>query len=76
MALVGYRDRNKSYATFARFERGRAFAWVVSHTYRKTVATFLDGDGPTARTIADQLGHARISITQDESIFRAVITAT
>lgn len=37
----------------------------MPHTYRKTVATVLDGQGLSARTIADQLGHARISMTQD-----------
>jgi hypothetical protein len=37
------------------------FEWVRPHTLRKTVATFLDGSGATARLIADQLGHARIS---------------
>jgi hypothetical protein len=37
----------------------------VPHTYRKTVATVLDGQGLSARTIADQLGLARISMTQD-----------
>ncbi|MGI8993643.1 MAG: tyrosine-type recombinase/integrase [Nocardioidaceae bacterium] len=34
------------------------------HTYRKTVATMLDQVGLSARTIADQLGHSRISMTQ------------
>jgi integrase len=38
---------------------------VVPHTYRKTVATVLDAGGLSARTIADQLGHSRISMTQD-----------
>lgn len=35
--------------------------WVTSHTFRKTTAT---ADVPT-RLIADQLGHARVSMTQD-----------
>ena len=29
------------------------------------MATLLDGSGATARMIADQLGHSRISMTQD-----------
>ena len=41
------------------------FEWVTSHTFRKTAATLLDESGLTVREIADQLGHKRISITQD-----------
>ena len=44
---------------------GTPFEWVVPHTCRKTVATMLDRQGLGARNIADQLGHARISMTQD-----------
>ena len=36
----------------------------MPHTYRKTVATMLDRQGLSARTIADQLGHTRVSMTQ------------
>ncbi len=39
--------------------------WVTSHTFRKTVATILDEEGLSARQAADQLGHARVSMTQD-----------
>lgn len=42
-----------------------ALAWVTSHTFRKTTATILDDAGQSARQIADQLGHARPSLTQD-----------
>jgi hypothetical protein len=40
-------------------------AWITSHNFRKTTATVLDGGDFTAREIADQLGHARPSMTQD-----------
>ena len=40
-------------------------AWITSHSFRKTTATVLDADGQTARQIADQLGQARPSMTQD-----------
>jgi integrase len=40
-------------------------AWITSHAFRKTTATVLDNDGQTARQIADHLGHARVSMTQD-----------
>jgi integrase len=41
------------------------FGWVTSHSFRKTTATILDQSGLSARVIADQLGHARPSMTQD-----------
>ncbi|MGW6195537.1 helix-turn-helix domain-containing protein [Kribbella sp. NPDC055110] len=40
-------------------------AWIKSHALRKTTATALDEAGHTARQIADQLGQAKVSITQD-----------
>jgi integrase len=40
-------------------------AWIRSHALRKTTATALDNAGHTARQIADQLGQAKVSITQD-----------
>ena len=44
---------------------GDALAWITSHSFRKTTATILDDAGRSAREIADQLGHARPSMTQD-----------
>ncbi|WP_084477502.1 tyrosine-type recombinase/integrase [Actinokineospora enzanensis] len=41
------------------------FEWVTFRTFRKTVATLLDEAGLTARQVADLLGHARPSMTQD-----------
>jgi integrase len=38
---------------------------LTSHAFRKTVATLMDEAGLSARDAADQLGHARPSITQD-----------
>jgi integrase len=38
---------------------------VSSHSFRKTVATLMDDSGLSARIGADQLGHARPSMTQD-----------
>lgn len=38
---------------------------VTSHSFRKTVATLIDDSGLSARIGADQLGHARPSMTQD-----------
>jgi integrase len=42
----------------------------VSHTLRKTVASFLDDADVSARKISDQLGHSKISMTQDRHLGR------
>ena len=46
-----------------------------THTYRKTVAILLDRSGASARMIADQLGHSRISMTQDVYLGRRAANA-
>lgn len=61
----GWRDRSNVGRAFRSVRAGSDFEWVKTHTYRKTVATTLDAGGLSARLIADQLGHARISMTQD-----------
>jgi integrase len=72
-ALGGYRDRNNVEKDFRKVREGTGFEWVVPHTYRKTVATLLDAGGLSARTIADQLGHSRISMTQDVYMGRRAV---
>jgi integrase len=47
------------------------FEWITSHTFRKTAATLLNDGGLTVREIADQLGHKRVSVTQDTYFGRA-----
>ena len=69
----GYRDRNNVEASFPTMRAGTKFEWVVPHVYRKTVATMLDQGGLRARMIADQLGHSRISMTQDVSMGRRAV---
>jgi len=49
------------------------FAWVTSHTFRKTVATRMDEAGASPRQIADQLGHSKPSMTQDLYMGRKVV---
>ena len=49
------------------------FEWATSHVLRKTVASILDSNGLTAREIADQLGHARPSITLDRYMGRKAV---
>ncbi|TQL70067.1 phage integrase family protein [Nocardioides albertanoniae] len=68
-ARGGWRDRNLVQRSI-REVRGSDFEWLSTHTYRKTVATLLDESGMTARQIADQLGHSRVSMTQDKYLGR------
>ena len=42
----------------------------MSHTLRKTVASFLDDADVSTRRISDQLGHAKVSMTQDRYLGR------
>lgn len=43
---------------------------VTTHSFRKTVATLIDDAGMSARVGADQLGHAKVSMTQDRYMER------
>jgi integrase len=43
---------------------------VTSHSFRKSMADLIDGDGLSARVGADLLGHAKISMTQDKYMSR------
>lgn len=43
---------------------------VTSHSFRKTVATLIDDASLSARIGADQLGHAKVSMTQDRYMSR------
>jgi integrase len=74
-SLGGYRDRNNIEKDFHKVRAGTPFEWVIPHTYRKTVATLLDAGGLSARIIADQLGHSRISMTQDVYLGRRAVHA-
>lgn len=46
---------------------------MTSHVFRKTAATELDRAGLSARQIADQLGHSKVSMTQDRYLGRRAI---
>jgi integrase len=71
----GWRDRSNVGKAFRQVRGGSDFEWVKTHTYRKTVATLLDQSGATARMIADQLGHSRVSMTQDVYLGRRASNA-
>jgi integrase len=69
----GWRDPSNT-SRDLRTARGTAgFSWVTSHVFRKTCATILDEAGMSARDIADQLGHARPSMTQDVYMGRKIV---
>src|SRR4051794_15498779 len=74
-ARGGWRDPSNASGSL-RAARGPAdFAWVTSHAFRKTAATELDAAGLSARQIADQLGHAKVSMTQDKYLGRRAVTS-
>lgn len=46
---------------------------VTSHSFRKSMATAIDDAGMSARIGADQLGHSKVSLTQDKYMKRGKI---
>lgn len=72
-SLGGVRDP-KNTRRDVRLALDRAgFSWVTSHNFRQTTATLLDQAGISARVIADQLAHARPSMTQDVYMGRRLV---
>lgn len=72
-SLGGWRDPSNT-SRDLRTARGSAgFAWVTSHVFRKTCATILDTAGQTPRAVADQLGHAQVSMTQNYYFGRRIV---
>jgi integrase len=61
----GLRDPSNTQADLREIFAAADYGWVTSHVYRKTVATLMDAAGLSARQAADQLGHAKVSMTQD-----------
>jgi integrase len=43
---------------------------VITHSFRKTVATLIEDEGLSARIGADHLGHWKVSMTQDRYMTR------
>lgn len=67
------RDRSNTGADLRDAFEQAGFGWATSHVLRKTTASVLDAGGMSARDIADQLGHARPSITMDRYMGRGVV---
>lgn len=68
----GFRDPSNTRRALREARGSEGFAWVTSHVFRKTAATILDEAGLSSRVVADQLGHARPSMTQDVYLGRRI----
>ena len=69
----GWRDPSNTSRDLRNARGSAKFAWVTSHVFRKTAATEMDRAGLSARQIADQLGHAKVSMTQDRYLGRRAV---
>lgn len=70
-----WRDPDNFNANWRRVREQLGVADATSHSFRKTVATLLDDAGLSARIAADQLGHARVSMTTDKYMARGRVHA-
>jgi integrase len=68
----GLRDPSNTQADLRDALAWCGLPWVTSHVFRKTTATLLDNAGLSARAIADQLGHAQPSLTQNVYMGRKI----
>lgn len=61
----GLRDPSNTRRALREAFAGAGMKGLTSHAFRKTVATLMDEAGLSARQAADQLGHAKPSMTAD-----------
>jgi integrase len=61
----GVRDPSNTLRMMRQAFKHAGFDGVTSHYFRKTVATLMDEAGLSARSAADELGHAKPSLTAD-----------
>ena len=64
-SIGGWRDPSNTSRALREARGSDGFRWVTFHVFRKTCATILDDAGLSARVVADQLGHAKPSMTQN-----------
>jgi integrase len=69
-SLGGWRDPSNVRRVWREVRGELELDGLVSHTLRKTVASFLDDAAVPARKISDQLGHSKVSMTQDRYLGR------
>ena len=70
--LGGWRDPSNTRRALREARGSDGFAWVTSHVFRRTCATILDQSGQSPRAVADQLGHAQVSMTQNFYLGRRI----
>jgi integrase len=68
-----WRDPNNFGKQWRKVREGLGVEEVTSHSFRKALATLIDDEGLSARIAADQLGHARVSMTQDRYMSRGQV---
>ena len=73
-SLGGWRDPSNTSRDLRNARGSEEFAWVTSHVFRKSAATWMEQAGLSARDVADQLGHARVSMTQDVYFGRRILS--
>ncbi|SHS37739.1 phage integrase [Mycobacteroides abscessus subsp. abscessus] len=64
------RDPDNFGAQWRKVRDDLGVADVTSHSFRKSIGTLIDEDGMSARVGADQLGHSKVSMTQDRYMVR------
>ncbi|WP_286151124.1 MULTISPECIES: site-specific integrase [unclassified Mycobacterium] len=64
------RDPDNFGAQWRKVRGDLGVADVTSHSFRKSIGTLIDEDGMSARVGADQLGHSKVSMTQDRYMVR------
>ena len=69
-SLGGWRDPSNVRKVWRQVQAEVEIDGFVSHTLRKTVASFVDDAGVSTRRISDQLGHSEVSMTQDRYLGR------
>ncbi|MBN9100934.1 MAG: site-specific integrase [Pseudonocardia sp.] len=69
-SLGAWRDPSNVRKVWRQVQTGAEMDGFVSHTLRKTVASFLDDAAVSTRKISDQLGHSKVSMTQDRYLGR------
>ena len=72
-SLGGWRDPSNTSRDLRNARGSDEFGWVTSHVFRKSAATWMEQAGLSARDVADQLGHARVSMTQDVYFGRRIL---
>lgn len=70
------RDPDNTRKNLRKVLAGTEWEGLHPHAYRHLVATVLDKAGLTAREIADYLGHAQVSMTQDVYMDRGTVGET